>query len=182
MATILETERLVLREWEPADAEALFRIVSDPEVMRYIDDGRPWADIARVRDWVERLQQSYRTRGYSRWAVVEKESGHAVGSCGFAPLPSGEIDFGYLFAPECWGRGYATEVGRATLRHGFERLGFTEVVASVAPEHTPSRRVLEKLGFRYRGLEVLEGDKDESAIYVATNPNIAERGPSADAD
>jgi [ribosomal protein S5]-alanine N-acetyltransferase len=172
MCAVLETARLILREWTPEDAEALFALVSDPEVMRFIENGQPWADIGRAQDWIARLNESYRTRGYSRWAVVEKESGRAIGSCGFAPLPwSGEIDFGYFLAPDAWGRGYATEMGRAALRHGFERFGFAEVTASVAPEHTPSRRVLEKLGFTYKGMEVQPGDDDESAIYFASNPN-----------
>lgn len=171
MKVILETERLVLREWEPGDAAALAGIVSDPDVMRFIEDGRTWP-AERASDWIGRLQQSYRTRGWSRWAVAERAGGRVVGSCGFAPLASGEIDFGYLFARDAWGRGYATEVGRAALRHGFERLGFSEVVASVAPEHGASRKVLEKLGFRFRGMEVCEGDPpdDFSAIYVATSP------------
>lgn len=169
--TILETERLVLREWEPEDAGALYALVSDPAVMRFIEDGQTWP-LERAREWIGRLQVSYRTRGWSRWAVAERDGGRVVGSCGFAPLASGEIDFGYLLAPDVWGRGYATEIGRAALRHGFERLGFSEVVASVAPEHNASRRVLEKLGFRLRGMEVCEGDAegDYSAVYVAANP------------
>jgi RimJ/RimL family protein N-acetyltransferase len=172
MRAILETDRLILREWEPEDAEALFAMVGDPEVMRFMENGQPWASIERVRDWIARLNESYRTRGFSRWAVVEKESGRVVGSCGFAPLAwSGEIDFGYLLARDVWGRGYATEIGRATLRHGFEHFGFAEVTASVVPEHASSRRVLEKLGFVYKGLEVQPGDEDESVIYVASNPN-----------
>lgn len=178
MSIILETERLILREWMPEDSDALFAIVSDPDVMRFIENGQPWSDIERVRDWITRLNESYRTRGFSRWAVVEKEGGRAIGSCGFAPLPwSGEIDFGYLLARDVWGRGYATEIGRATLRHGFEHFGFAEVTASVAPEHLPSRRVLEKLGFVYKGVEVQPGDDDYSAIYVARNPNNDKNAP-----
>lgn len=172
MLIILETERLILREWEAEDVDALFAIVSDADVMRFIENGQPWTDIERVREWIGRLQLSYRTRGYSRWAVVEKDGGRAIGSSGFAKLPwSGEIDFGYLLSRDAWGRGYATEMGRAALRHGFERFGFAEVTASVAPEHVPSRRVLEKLGFVYRGMEVQPGDNDESAIYLASNPS-----------
>ena len=175
---ILETERLRLREWEEADAGALFPVVSDPEVMRYIGDGKPWADVARARDWIVRLSESYRTRGYHRWAVVERGGGRVVGSCGFAPLPwSGEIDFGYMLRRDCWGRGYATEVGRPALEHGFKRLGFAEVVASIAPENAASRRVLEKLGFVYRGNEVQPGDDEESEIYVAANPDGVTPGP-----
>ena len=172
MTFILETERLALREWSPEDAESLFAMLGDAEVMRYVDDGKPWGDIGRVREWVGWVQHSYRTRGFSKWAVVEKEGGLPVGSCGFVPLPwSGEIDFGYLFRRDRWGMGYASEVTPAVLRHGFERYGFAEVVASIAPENAASRRLLEKLGFVYSRTEVMPGDEDESDIYVASNPS-----------
>lgn len=183
VSVILETERLVLREWETEDAAALYAVVGDPEVMRFVGDGRPWADVEEAREWIGRLQASYRARGWSRWAVAERAGGRVVGSCGFAPLVSGDIDFGYLLARDAWGRGYATEVGRAALRHGFERLGFAEVLAGVAPEHAASRRVLEKLGFRLRGVGVYPGDPpdDLSAIYVATSPARAATDDSNDA-
>ena len=177
MKIILETERLALREWEPEDAGALFEMMGDAEVMRYVDVGKPWEDVGRVREWIGRLQDSYRTRGYSRWAVVERDGGLAVGSCGFVPLPwSGEIDFGYMFRRDRWGRGYASEVTPAVLRYGFERYGFKEVVASIAPENDASRRVLLKLGFTYRGNEVMPGEEEESEIYVMANPAGAGAG------
>jgi RimJ/RimL family protein N-acetyltransferase len=166
---IVETERLALREWTPDDAEALHALAGDAEVMRYVGDGGTW-ELGRVREWIRRLNESYRTRGFSRWAVVEKASGEAVGSCGFAPLPwSGEIDFGYMFRRDCWGRGYASEITPAALRYGFERYGFREVVASIDPQNGASRRVLEKLGFAYRNNEVQPGDEEESEIYVVSN-------------
>jgi RimJ/RimL family protein N-acetyltransferase len=171
-----------LREWRPEDAEALFVLMGDAEVMRYVDVGRPWEDVGRVREWIGRLNESYRTRGFSRWAVVEKEGGAVVGSCGFALLPwSGEIDFGYMFRRDRWGLGYATEIGRATLRHGFERYGFREAVASIAPENDASRGVLLKLGFVYRGNEVMLGEDEESEIYVAVNPAGGDEGWKASA-
>jgi RimJ/RimL family protein N-acetyltransferase len=170
---ILETERLALREWTPEDAEAMFVMLGDAEVMRYVDVGRPWESVERAREWAEKLNASYRSRGFSRWAVVEKEGGLAVGSCGFVPLPwSGEIDFGYMFRRDRWGKGYASEITPAVLRHGFERYGFKEVVASIAPENAASRRVLEKIGFVYRGNEVMQGEEEESEIYVAVNPRL----------
>jgi RimJ/RimL family protein N-acetyltransferase len=173
---ILETERLALREWKADDADALFELTGDAEVMRYVDVGKPWADVARVREWIARLNESYRTRGFSRWAVVERDGGLAVGSCGFGQLPSGEIDFGYMFRRDRWGRGYASEITAATLRHGFERYGFEKVVASIAPENGASRRVLLKLGFVYRGNEVMPGEEDESEIYMAANPAAQTQG------
>src|SRR5215210_4075979 len=179
MTFILETERLALREWRPEDAEALHALAGDAEVMLYVGDGKPW-DIAQVRGWIGRLNESYRTRGFSRWAVVEKASGEAVGSCGFAPLPwSGEIDFGYMFRRDCWGRGYASEITPAVLRHGFERYGFREVVASIDPANDASRRVLRKLGFVYRGNEVQPGEDVESEIYALANPYAAGAGAGA---
>lgn len=177
MTYILETERLALREWRPEDADALYVLMSDPEVMRYVDVGRPWESVARVSEWIEKLVMSYRTRGFSRWAVVEREGGLVVGSCGFVPLPwSGEIDVGYMFRRDRWGRGYAGEITAAALRYGFERYGFREVVASIAPENAASRRVLEKLGFAYRGNEILPGEDVESEIYVLRNPSAEAAG------
>ena len=176
MPFILETERLALREWTPDDAEALHALAGDPEVMRYVGDSKTW-DIGQVREWIGKLNVSYRTRGFSRWAVVEKEGGLAVGSCGFAPLPwSGEIDFGYMFRRDRWGRGYASESTPAVLRHGFERYGFQEAVASIDPKNDASRRVLLKLGFVYRGNETLPGEEEESEIYVAVNPSVTNTG------
>ena len=132
-----------------------------------------------LREWIEKLNVSYRTRGFSRWAVVERDGGLAVGSCGFAPLPwSGEIDIGYMFRRDRWGRGYASEITPAALRYGFERYGFKEVVASIDPKNDPSRRVLEKLGFVYRNNELQPGDEEESEIYVTVNP--AKRPEDAD--
>lgn len=184
MTLILETERLILREWTMDDADALFAVVGDAEVMKWVEDGKPWASIEVAREWLRGVVENYRKRGYSRWAVVEKEGGRVVGSCGFAPLPwSGEIDFGYLLVRDRWGRGYATEVGRAALLYGFGRLGFVEVVASIAPENAASRRVIEKLGFVYRGLEHQPGDSEESEIYVLANPDgSAQKSPAQNAD
>ncbi|HEX7313052.1 MAG TPA: GNAT family N-acetyltransferase [Pyrinomonadaceae bacterium] len=173
---ILKTERLALREWAPEDAEALHVLAGDAEVMRYVGDSKTW-DLGRVREWIGRLNESYRTRGFSRWAVVEKESGLAVGSCGFAPLPwSGEIDFGYMFRRDRWGRGYASEITPAVLRYGFERYGFREVVASIDPKNDASRRVLEKIGFVYRNNQVQPGEEEESEIYAVVNPSLATEG------
>jgi RimJ/RimL family protein N-acetyltransferase len=165
---IIETPRLALREWTDGDVAALFAITSDADVMRYIRDGKPITDVGRVRDWLDILTACYREHGYGRWAVVEKDGGRVVGSYGFWPMAGeGEIDFGYMLARDCWGRGYATEAGRAALRHGFEQLGFTEVTAKVVPENAPSCRVLEKLGFEYRGLRTYGGDyPGELASYI----------------
>lgn len=170
---ILETERLVLRRWTlaEADAEALYSFASMQEVMRYIGDGLAWAEFERARAWLGRVGASYAERGYGPWAVVEKTSGEVVGSCGFSYLPvSSEVDFGYVFARGSWGKGFATEAARAALNYGFEHFGFAEVTANTVPENHASRRVLEKIGFEYRGPRRYDGEAEDSAFYVATRP------------
>lgn len=182
MNFIIETERLVLREWTAGDAGAIFVLASDAEVMRYVGDGRPWGGVERAREWLGWMADCYRQHGYGRWAVVEKDCARVVGSCGFWPLAeTGEIDFGYLLARDCWGRGYATEAGRAALRHGFGLLEFDEVVANILPENVASRRVLEKLGFEYRGMKTYAGeDGGELASYILRRADFL-RGTDSDA-
>jgi RimJ/RimL family protein N-acetyltransferase len=167
---ILETERLALRAWEREDVGALLALASDAETMRYIGNGRPWG-IERAREWLGWMEDCYRERGYGRWAVVEKDGGRLIGSCGFY-LVLGKVDFGYMLARDCWGRGYATEVGRAALRHGFESLGFDTVVARTAPANQASRRVLEKLGFEFRGIVYHEFDCEDVASYFLSRADF----------
>lgn len=172
MKAIIETERLILREWTPEDEEVLFVLTSDADVMRHIGDGRAWCNVERVRSWIERTRASYAERGYGHWAVVEKRLGAAVGSCGLTYLSAyDEVDLGYLFTPSVWGRGYATEAAGACLRYGFERLGLAEVTANIDEDHHVSRRVLEKIGFEYRGPRRYEGDAEDASFFVARNPN-----------
>jgi [ribosomal protein S5]-alanine N-acetyltransferase len=169
MALVLETERLMLRPWVAEDAEALFGMCRDAEVMRHIGDGRPWAGVERARLWLARQLAACAEHGFGKWAVIEKAGGRLVGSCGFDPpsekMP--EFEFGYLFARDCWGKGYATEAASACMRFAFEELKLSRVVARVVPEHTPSRRVLEKLGFEFEGLRLFEGAEEPDAFYVA---------------
>lgn len=164
MTLITETERLALRAWSREDAEALFEAARDAETMRYVGNGKPWVDVGRAHEWIGWMEDSYRERGYCRWAIVEKGRGRVVGLCGFFDVLD-KVDFGYLLARDCWGLGYATEAGRAALRHGFESLNFGEVVARTAPDNSASRHVLEKLGFEFRGLVYHEFDRETVASY-----------------
>ena len=162
MTTILETERLLVRTWTPSDAEEGFRIWSDAEVMRYVGTGQPNATIEETRAWIGRMAAHHELHGFGFWAVVEKDSGQLVGSCGMGYQRDGglPIEFGYTLARSRWGRGYATEAASACLRYAFETLGFTELVASVDALNVASQRVLEKIGFKYLRREQLAGGVD----------------------
>ena len=140
----LTTERLHLRPFTPADREAIHAIYSDPDVMRHVGHGahRTTAETAAaLRVYGEVLER----RGYSFLAVTERAGGALVGDGGLHPLGD-DIELGYTLARSVWGRGYATELGRALLAHAFDVLDAPRVVAQVEPANAASRHVLEKLG------------------------------------
>jgi ribosomal-protein-alanine N-acetyltransferase len=160
--TILETERLRLRTWSLADAEDGYRIWSDAEVMRYIGNGQPNADVEQTRGWLSRMIAHQEKHGFCFWAVLEKESNQLIGSCGMAYQLDGglPIEFGYTLARAFWGRGLATEAARTALRYVFEKIDVPEIAASVDSRNVASQRVLEKIGFVYQRTEQLETGVD----------------------
>ena len=154
----LRTERLLLRPFTPADEPVMHAIYSDPEVMRYVGHGphrTPGETAAALRTYGEMLAR----RGYSFVAVVERETGAVIGDGGLHPLggTGPEVELGYTLARAAWGRGYATELGRALVDHAHTVLGVQVVVAQVEPENAASRRVLEKLGMREREVRTAYG-------------------------
>lgn len=166
MTKILETQRLILRMWAKFDAERMFKICSDAQVMKHIGNGKPYKnleDAEKFLNWVEVYQQE---NGFCRWAVVEKSSDEIIGSCGFSRLTeTKEIDLGYLYDKKSWGKGFATEAARGCLKYGFEKLGFREIIALTDLEHIASQNVLEKIGFTKRGIEIYDNEK--TLVYSA---------------
>jgi [ribosomal protein S5]-alanine N-acetyltransferase len=162
MAIILQTERLIVRTWSPDDAEAGFRIWSDPEVMRYVGTGQPNATIEETQAWINRMSAHHELHGFGFWAVVEKKSSQLIGSCGMGYQRDGglPIEFGYTLARSQWGRGFATEAAAACLRYAFESLRLPELSASVDSRNVASQRVLEKIGFAFQREEQLADGVD----------------------
>ena len=151
---ILETSRLLLREFDEGDVAAFYVLGSDPAIIRYTRD--PGGGFRSVEQAAEVLRShplaDYREHGFGRWACVLRESGAVVGFAGLKRLPQlGEVDIGYRFLPAHWGAGLATEAGRAVLRYGFGPLGLRRVIGLVEPDNVASVRVLEKLGLRADG-------------------------------
>ena len=143
---ILETGRLLLREFVPEDADALAAVISDPVTMRFYPEPR---DRAGVESWIERNRQRYRDDGHGLWAMVLKSSGEVVGDCGLTRQTVDgvdEIEIGYHLRRDLWGRGLAPEAAAACRDYGFERLGAERLISLIRPENLPSRRVAEKTG------------------------------------
>ncbi|MFE4857882.1 GNAT family N-acetyltransferase [Streptomyces sp. NPDC056670] len=153
MDIFLETERLVLRPFTEADVDDLVALDNDPEVMRFINGGRPAsrADIAeRALPRLLRDYSCWGNRGF--WAVEEKATGVFLGWFEFRPVDehsSATVELGYRLNKAAWGRGYATEGARALIREGFTRLGVERVTANTMTVNTRSRRVMEKSGLTF---------------------------------
>jgi RimJ/RimL family protein N-acetyltransferase len=143
---ILETERLLLREFVPEDVNALAAVLSDAETMRFYPAP---LDLAGVAAWIERNQRRYADAGHGLWAMVLKSSGEVVGDCGLTLQTvdvADEIEIGYHVRRDLWGRGYAPEAARACQDYGFARLGADRLISLIRPENLSSRRVAEKIG------------------------------------
>jgi RimJ/RimL family protein N-acetyltransferase len=152
MNIYLETERLILRNLVEEDYKRLYLLDSDPEVMKYV--GMPTlSKIEESKEVVKMIMQQYEDNGLGRLAVIEKESGLLIGWSGLK-LNTSEVngyqnfyELGYRFLPETWGKGYATESGKASLDYGFNDLKAEIIYAYAHSENLVSNHILTKLGF-----------------------------------
>jgi RimJ/RimL family protein N-acetyltransferase len=145
----LETERLVLDQWQADDWIAFRPIATDPEVMRYINGGVPWSD-EEIRLFVERQIALYRERGFCRWKLTERTSGALIGLCGVGRWRGyPELEIGWWLGREWWGRGLATEAARTALEDVFTRAKLDHVISIARPENVASIRIMQKLGMRF---------------------------------
>lgn len=147
---LLETPRLVLRPFADADLAAINAIWSDPVVMRWVGNGAVTDPRASER-MLSGYAEHQRLRGFSFWAVVERESGTLVGDAGLQRTAAGDVELGYTLGAAWWGRGYATEAARAWLDAALGPLGVHEVVALAEAENAASLHVLAKLGMQPDG-------------------------------
>lgn len=168
MEIILETKRLLMRKFTIEDAQLIYDLNLDPEVIRYTGD--PVKDIEHARQVLENtILPQYALYNHGRWAVLVKPDLKFIGWCGLKVRPErNEIDLGYRFIKEAWGKGYATEAAFACLKYGFEQLGLKRIVGRAMPQNVASLRVLEKCGMQYIGEDIVDGHPAKT--YEAVNP------------
>lgn len=153
----LETDRLRLRMFRDDDLDAYAPIVADPEVMRYLGDGKP---LDRAGAWRQMAQVlgHWTLRGYGLWAVEERATGALVGRIGlYNPEGWPGFELGWVLARPYWGKGYATEGARRALAHAFGELGRDHVISLIYPANAASIRVAERLGETLEGRTELYG-------------------------
>ena len=145
MRAILETDRLLLRELEPTDVEALAEILGDPVAMRYYP--APF-DRDRVLGWIDWVRGSYRDNAFGLWAVIRRSDGRFLGDCGPMLQPVEGVlmpEVGYHILAAEQRRGYATEAAGACLAWVFANTPHDTVCSLVSPDNIPSRAVAAKV-------------------------------------
>ena len=148
MNIILETPRLLLREFEITDAESFFQLNNDPDVVRYTGDVA-FKNLYEAKALIENYVP-YKRDGYGRWTVVLKETNEILGWCGLRFIEDTKhIDLGYRFLKKYWNKGYGTEAAQACLNYGFEKLGMKEIMARAMKENIGSIQVMKKIGMVY---------------------------------
>lgn len=151
---ILHTERLRLEPWSTAHLDGLSVMATDMRVMRYV------GGVTHNRDEtiaaMERQMGRWAAHGFGWWSFIELETGELVGA-GCIQHLAGKVEhpleIGWRLRPDRWGRGYATEAARAMGDFAFDRLHTPTLLAVAIPENGASRRVMERLGMSYRGIE-----------------------------
>jgi len=159
----LETERLLLRAPVADDAAALAPMYADPEVMRYVGDGRPLTRAETERS-VKRMIQRWEADGFGLFTTVRKEDGAVIGRVGLliwnadtwepttrAESENGrtEVEVGYTLGRDYWGQGYATEAAGAVRDYALRELGADRLIALIIHGNTASENVAQKLGLSY---------------------------------
>jgi [ribosomal protein S5]-alanine N-acetyltransferase len=168
---ILETSRLILREFTPDDAQSLALVLSDPDTMRFYPAP---LDRAGVEMWISRNLQRYAEDGHGLCAMILKSSGDLIGDCGLTVQDvdgKNEIEIGYHVRRDLWGQGLATEAARACRDYGFARLPVERLISLIRPENFPSRQVAEKNGMSV-WKEVVRKSLPHLVYRIRRNENV----------
>jgi ribosomal-protein-alanine N-acetyltransferase len=168
--TRIETPRLVLRDFTARDVDDLYEMDRDDRVMRYLGAGLKGRTRAEVEQAIARVVERARSQpGYGLLHASVRDSGEFAGACGVFPLEATrEVELAYRLPFAQWGRGYATEMAAAVLRHALGALGLARVVGLTWPQNVPSQRVLEKIGMRF-DREATHYERT-MRVYVADRP------------
>lgn len=156
MTTLIETPRLIMREFTQDDVEAVFEFSSDVEVTELTGD-----------ECVQSIEQAkaiitdiwlpeYKKYGYGRYALVHKEDNRVIGFCGLKYIPAEELesdegapDIGYRMLAKYWGQGLGYEGAKAAMEYGRNTLGLNNIFGDAVVENVASNKILQKLGLKF---------------------------------
>lgn len=164
MTVILETQRLLLRNFVLGDLDRLFAFYSDPEVIRYIPDApRTYEETKEELEWFMHGHPKFPELGL--WATIHKETGEFIGRCGLLPWTideRNEVEVAFALSKNYWGQGLATEVAQALVHYGFEHLRLSRLICLIEHENKASIRVATKIGMTFEK----EGEDEKGPFLV----------------
>jgi RimJ/RimL family protein N-acetyltransferase len=172
---LVETERLFIRQWVPDDWKRFRPLGTDPRVLEFLNT-EPWSD-ERIRRFIDKGIEVAKTRGWILWPVIHRDDAVLIGFCGFSDEFPPDVEIGWRFLPEYWGKGLATEAARAVMRYGFDTFGFGRLVCVPQAANRRSIRVAEKLGMAFERCFVHKGT--EVVCYAKANPSTQGPGEGA---
>ncbi|MCL2827791.1 MAG: GNAT family N-acetyltransferase [Oscillospiraceae bacterium] len=145
----IKTINLEIRRFRETDIEPYIQIMTNPAVTKYLADGR--GNTAEgVKEMLARFEAVWDEQGFGVFAVVETANGNIIGHCGFLPMKD-SVELLYAFDASVWGKGYATEAGKAVLDYAKKQFDWAELHAITWPQNEASSAVLKKLGFSNAG-------------------------------
>ena len=164
--SVLETERLTLRQMTNDDAPFILELLNEPSFIQNIGD-RGVRTIEDAEAYIlNGPVKSYEKHGFSLYLVILKETNESIGMCGLIKRDGLEdVDIGYALLPRFWSKGYAVEAARAVKDCAKDVIGLKRLVAIVDPANEGSIRVLEKIGLRYEKMIRLSADDIELKLF-----------------
>ncbi|TKC08128.1 GNAT family N-acetyltransferase [Pedobacter polaris] len=175
MQFYLESERLILRALRTEDVNGMFELNSNPEVQKYVGN-QPITTLAQAKENIEFIQKQYLENGVGRLAVIEKESGEFLGWGGLKLIieeMNGHQNFyelGYRFLPKHWGKGFATDVVKISIKYAFELLKLDVIYAITDIRNGASKHILEKVGFKF--IEIFDYKGQPHNWLMLQNPSL----------
>ena len=171
MIKTLETPRTLLRAFTVQDAQALFTLVSRPDVMRYIT--YPHQSVSQtIEDIRSGFIPHYHKYGYGRLAVIDKSTDCLIGYSGLKYLEDiKEIDLAYLLHPDHWGKGLGTEVAQASLDFGKYHLKALRIIGLATPNNEASIRILNKVGMYHEKNRLYWGEEFQQWVWLNKIPS-----------
>lgn len=163
---VIETQRLILREFTLDDADFIITLLNSPGWLKYIGT-RNISSIEDAEKYItEKLRASYQKNGYGFYLVEDKTNGSSIGMCGMVKREGlDDVDIGFALLPEYEGKGYAYEAARATMTYAKDTVKLNRIAAITVPYNTSSIKLLEKIGLKLEKMISLQDDKEELMLF-----------------
>ena len=174
---LIQTKRLLLRPLTQSDAQDIFEIFSDKQVMKYYDL-LPFKNIERASRQIDFFIKGFEERSMIRWGIELKENSKLIGTCGFFALNEdvSKAEIGYELNRSYQGRGYMTEALDAILRFIFSETDINRVEAYIEPPNIASQKTAEKVGFTKEGTlrqyEMCRGERIDICVYGCLRSDV----------